>query len=252
MKKKLIIPLIIIIGVAIITFVLEPSHEGKRIIEIGELDIKSFDFAKIYNLSMDNRIIKPDTYIDEFTMTILDNRKIVSMNFSIIEDGAFSKKRITVHLNSRDDNIVLNSEVLEQKDISSVEKIVYSFSKFIEQKRNNIAKDNVLLKNNFNGDELSKTIEHLKEPIIDNLETNKKLHIDMLSRAYYNIYEGADIYLVSKVYDEITDIKEVIGDEGFRIVKKNGQIESYEINNLMGIWVFGNINCNKYYFIDEN
>lgn len=252
MKKGLIIPLILIIGAVIITFALKPADKGRKIIKIDELNIENLDFAKIYSLAMGNRIIGRDTYIYEFTMTVIDNKKIISMNFSIMENGAFSKKRITGHLNSRKNELTVKTVRLEENDVFTIDKLIYSFSKMIKPKQNNITNHDRLFKDNFRYEELSNLIKYIKEPILDALKTNDKLHIYILSKNSYNIYGEADIYLINEVYDEVTDIKEINGDERFEIVREEEKIMEQRVKELRGIEILGHNDNYKYYFLDEN
>lgn len=251
MKKSLIIILIVIIGLIIIGFALKPDHGGRRVVRIGKLNIEEFDFLETMELILKNEAESSNLIIDGFSMTISNQKEIISMNISMINQGIFAGKRITCHLISRDNKLIIKSTILEKDKDFTIEKLISSTLKMFQPKKNSSANNNIFNEDHFTKEELGLLISNIKQPILDSLKKQKRLHVKMIARNNYHIYGEPYIYIIDNS-GKIIKIQEATGNSNFEIIKENGEIKEYRVNNLKGIGIFDYTDHSKYYFLEEN
>lgn len=257
MKRTMITISILLTFVLLVSFafILKPSQENKRkIVKVGIMNLETFDLNDVLKKVTGENPENLDLYIDDFSMTVNNRKRIISLNFSFAEEQTFKDIKTKVHLHGVNHELIIKTELLDNgKNISIKD---YLFSIFnIGNSRSLTGYSYVSNSNYFHNDQFIDLFANLKQNFIDDIDDKKeKLHIEILPKAFYTIYNNhSETYLVNTATGAITNIENITNDNRIKVVLEDNEVEAYKIDNLQGISSYtGSAGKMKDYFLDEH
>ncbi|WP_069649944.1 hypothetical protein [Caloranaerobacter ferrireducens] len=227
MKKSFIV-VVILIFIIISSIVFTFNKDKKEIVKIDELNFESFDLGKMLALVEGNDVDKSKYYIANFTMLISNDKTIRSMNITVFKETFFGDRKLIMHLNRRDHELIVWDKLIGGSE-----------------------KNRVIKSNYFTLDEFVQLISIIRNPIIDDLQNKDSSYLHMIPRSFFNIDETQNCYLVNIVDKKIIDVKEKVDGKKIKEIKSNNGIKEYIINDLKTISIFSLPDGYKVYCLDE-
>ncbi|WP_427339644.1 hypothetical protein [Caloranaerobacter sp. DY30410] len=227
MKKSFIV-VGILIFIIIFSIVFIFNKDKKDIIKIEELNFESFDLGKVLALVEGKDVDKSKYWVENFTMLLSNDKTIRSMNITVFKETVFGDRKLIMHLNRRDHELIVWDKLIRGVEKNRVRENSY-----------------------FTLDEFVQLISVIKKPIINDLQNKDSSYLYMMPRSFLNIDKTQNCYLVNIVDKKIIDVKEKVDGKKIKVIKSNSEIKRYKINGLKSISVFSLPDGHKIYCLDE-
>ncbi|KGG79784.1 hypothetical protein Y919_09950 [Caloranaerobacter azorensis H53214] len=227
MKKSFIV-VVILIFIIIFSIVSIFNKDKKDIIKTEELNFENFDLGKMLALVEGKDVDKSKYWVENFTILLSNDKTIRSMNITVFKETVFGDRKLIMHLNRRDHELIV-----WDKSIRDVKEKQVRKSHYFELQR------------------FTDLISIIRPQIIDDLKNNKSLYLDLKLGFPLSIDKTQSAYLVNIEDKKIFNISDKVDGKRIEAIKSDNKIKRYKLNNFKVIRVFGSPDEYKLYCLDE-